>query len=137
MKFLQLTITLLFSSVMVLNAQQYKRNLNWALGYDPAIKFDFKSRVLKIDSVKNNNLGNPPYCILESSSSISDTNGKLLFLTNGYLVYNSDGFGLQNGIFINCPKGTLYGDILGTGKNDQTSIILPKKTINIIFFQQE
>lgn len=112
----------------VLYSQQYKRNYNWTVGSDPVVKFNFSNGIV-IDTVDNTGINNPPFCILSTeSASISDTSGILQFFTNGYVIYDSGGFVMQNGLYVNCPYGQVLADYYG-GKSlfEQTSIILPKK----------
>lgn len=109
----------------VLFAQEYKRNNMWALGYDPVVKFNFNAGI-NIDVV--NNINTIPYCILSSSSSaISDTSGNLLFFSNGFFLYDSSGYAMENGLFINCPYGNILANYYGASLFNQTSIIIPKK----------
>jgi len=112
----------------IIYCQEVKRNNTWTIGSDPVVKFDFNNG-LHIDTVTNAGILNPPYCILSSgASSISDTNGNLQFFMNGYVVYDSGGFAMNNGLYVNCPYGQVLANYYG-GKSlyDQTSIILPKK----------
>ena len=109
-------------------SQQNKRNNFWAVGYDPVVKFNFNG-LLQIDTVLNVNMPVAPGCAIKSSSStIADTNGNLLFFSNGFILYDRDGFGMENGTFINCPYGNVLDNYYGGASVfDQTSIILPKK----------
>jgi hypothetical protein len=122
MKHLILVILLFLNSPLY--SQEYKRNYNWGLGYDPVVKFNFDNNSLFIQKVENNST---PYCILIDGASISDSNGNLLFISNGFVIYDSNGYCLQNGYLINCPLGkklaNRYGGVTLT---IQTSIILPK-----------
>ena len=108
-------------------AQDYKRNNVWSIGSEPVLKFNFTNG-LQIDTVENYNQPVPVGCIINSCSSISDTTGKLLFFSNGYILYDSSGYALDNGLYVNCPYGNVLANYYG-GKSifDQTSIILPKK----------
>ena len=105
--------------------QEYKRNNNWSLGYDPVVTFDFNSGLI-IDTVNTSTI---PFCVISSSSSsISDTDGYLQFFTNGFVVYDSEGYAMENGLYINCPYGNILADYYGVHSPfDQTSIILPKR----------
>jgi hypothetical protein len=105
--------------------QDYKRNNNWSIGNDPVVKFNFNG-VLNITIVDN--ISTIPYCIIKSSSSsISDTNGKLQFFSNGFFLYDTSGYIMDNGLFVNCPYGNVLANYYGASLFDQTSIILPKK----------
>ncbi len=126
MKFCFLIFPVFFS--IYLYGQQYKRNYNWTVGSDPVVKFNFVSGI-SIDTVDNAGINNPPFCIISTASaSISDTMGFLQYFTNGYVIYDSGGFAMQNGLYVNCPYGQVLANYYG-GKSlfDQTSIILPKK----------
>jgi len=125
-KYCILVGVMFFSSLMY--GQQYKRNYNWTIGTNPVVKFSF-SFGLAIDTVDNAGVNNPPFCILSTASaSISDTLGLLQFFTNGYIIYDSGGFAMQNGLYVNCPYGNVLADYYGLNSLfDQTSIILPKK----------
>ena len=113
--------------ISTLYGQEYKRNYNWSLGYDPVVTFDFNNLVI-IDTVKNNGISSPIYCLIKSSSSsISDTNGDLLFFSNGFILYDNEGYAMDNAIRVNCPKGNVLANYYGASLFDQTSIILPKK----------
>ena len=106
-------------------SQEFKRNNTWALGFEPVIKFNFKTN-LSFTIVSN--LNTVPYCFIKSSSSsISDTNGNLLFFSNGFCLYDTSGYSIENGVFINCPYGNVLANYYGSSLFDQTSIILPKK----------
>ncbi len=117
------------------NSQEYKRNYTWPVGYEPVVKFHFNGQLF-MDEVLNVNLPVAPGCAISNScSSISDTNGNLQLFSNGFIAYDSDGFGIQNGTYINCPKGTILCNYYG-GRSlfDQTSIILPKKNNQYYIF---
>ncbi|MBK9483271.1 MAG: T9SS type A sorting domain-containing protein [Bacteroidetes bacterium] len=109
-------------------SQQNKRNNVWTVGYQPVVKFNFNG-LIQIDTVLNVNMPVAPGCAIKSSSStIADTNGNLLFFSNGFILYDRDGFGMENGTFINCPYGNVLNNYYGGASLfDQTSIILPKK----------
>lgn len=111
-------------------AQEAKRNYVWAIGYEPVTKFNFNSSsLISIDTVLNSSLPIAPACAISSSAGcISDTFGNLLTFSNGFILYDRDGFGLENGVYVNCPKGKLLADHYGGWSPfTQTSIILPKK----------
>ncbi|MBK8330165.1 MAG: T9SS type A sorting domain-containing protein [Bacteroidetes bacterium] len=109
-------------------SQQNKRNNVWAVGYQPVVKFNFDNGLI-IDTVTNAGVFNPPFCLIKSSSStISDTNGNLLFFSNGFVIYDSAGFAMPDGLYVNCPYGQVLANYYGGASLfDQTSIILPKK----------
>ena len=113
-------ILILCLQSMSIFSQQYKRNNNWAVGYDPAVKFSFSSNILKIDSFKNHNA-------VLNGACISDTEGKFIFYSNSFIVINDDGSLIDNGLKINCPKGQLFATTGGSRTYDQMTLILPKK----------
>jgi hypothetical protein len=109
-------------------AQEAKRNNNWAVGFEPVVKFKFKP-ILTIDTVQNYNLPVTPGCAISSSSAcISDSSGLLALFGNGFILYDSLGFGIENGVYVNCPKGNILANYYG-GRSlfDQSSLILPRK----------
>ena len=117
---------LVFTSfVSSMLAQERKRGNNWVMGNQPAITLGFMPNVI-VDTVKNTSPTVLPKCILSSSASISDTAGVLQFFTGGFIVYDREGFAMENGILVNCPLGTVIGTHLGKSPFPQTSIILPK-----------
>ncbi|MBL7764857.1 MAG: T9SS type A sorting domain-containing protein [Chitinophagaceae bacterium] len=121
---MKLVFLLLFIGVNTicnsLHSQEYKRNYNWVVGFVPGLKFNFSSN-LSIDTFT--------YLTgLRTGSCISDTNGNLLFFSNGYGIGDYEGNLMQNGDTVNSPDGSmLYSYYGGGGIFDQTSIILPKK----------
>lgn len=123
--------TLLF--LLLLNAgwlfsQESKRNNVWPIGYEPVVKFHFLNQ-FEIDTVENYLKPVAPGCaILNAGCAISDFDGKLLLFGNGYILYDSNGYGINNGVYINCPKGNVLADYYGgVSLFAQSSIILPKK----------
>jgi hypothetical protein len=115
-----INVLLLTSSLIY--SQEYKRNNNWSLGYNPVVIFNFNSNLF-IDTTDNINCG-----ISTSASTISDTLGNLALFSNGFIIYNYEGNAVEDGYYVNCPYGKVlcnyYG---GASLFDQTSIILPKK----------
>ena len=107
--------------------QEIKRSNFWIIGSQPVVKYNFNNS-LQIDTVINTSLSSSPYCILSASSSVvSDTNGQLLFFSNGFILYDSKGYAMDSGIYVNCPQGKVLANYYGMSPFDQTSIILPKK----------
>jgi len=49
------------------------------------------------------------------------------FFSNGFFLYDSSGYVMDNGLFVNCPHGNILANYYGSSLFDQTSIILPKK----------
>ena len=101
--------------------QEYKRGNNWVLGFNPVAVFDFNSGALLIDSL------NFP-AISTGVSAVSDTNGILVFFSSGFALLARDGFLLEDGLDVNCPKGNILADYYSyRSLFSQTSIILPQK----------
>mgnify|MGYP000857962098 CR=1 FL=1 len=89
---------------------------NWYFGYGAGIQFDQATG--NIDVVDNGQLSTNEGC-----SSISDTNGNLLFYSDGTTVWNQNHAVMQNGT-------GLFGDSSST----QSAIIVPKPDdINIYY----
>jgi|688.fasta_scaffold218757_2 hypothetical protein len=110
----------------ILWGQESKLNNAWAIGYMPVITMDFNLGLV-VDTVKNATPTTAPFCILKSTANICDTNGALRLFTGGYIIYDKEGFAMENGILVNCPYGTVLANHLGGGGSfPQTSIILPK-----------
>jgi hypothetical protein len=102
------------------NAQEHKRNNIWAVGYSPAVLFDFNDS-LKIDTVKK-------LFLSFGTSCISNTNGEIQFFCNGFYIVDKNFDIMDNGDRINTPYGSKLLDYYGgDGFWDQMSIILPKK----------
>jgi hypothetical protein len=108
--------------------QEYKRNYNWVVGFDPAVKFEFENS-LHLDTLLNPNQSILPWCALGSGAAcISDLFGRIALFSNGYILYDKFGFGIENGVYVNCPQGEVLAKYYGGWSNyDQISIILPKK----------
>jgi hypothetical protein len=106
-------------------AQEKYRNNFWVMGYQPAITIGFQPN-FSLDTVKNTLPSTLPRCILETSACVSDTLGFLQFFTGGFILYDKEGYAMENGILVNCPEGNVLGTHLGKSPFPQTSIILPK-----------
>jgi Secretion system C-terminal sorting domain len=128
LKIILFFLGLIFLSASNLNAQEYKRNLNWVIGLD-ALNFNFNSNKLQIDTLKNTLSKVAPYSVSDgSNSTISDTNGNLQFFSVGYFIYDKDGLPMANSEFVNCPIGNKLADFYGMiALFVQTDIIIPKK----------
>jgi len=102
-KFLALLFFLfLFSPHFVFSQKQAN---NWLFGQNAWISFETGVPVPHTGGMFSN---------LEGSASISDSNGKLLFYTNGQLVWNS-----QHAVM---PNGT---GLLGSASSTQSAVIVP------------
>lgn len=108
----KLLFLLFLSSVSFVNAQ--KEANNWFFGENAGITFNSGSPV----AVSGGQLNTEEGC-----SSISDSNGLLLFYTNGVYVYNKNNIQMPNGF-------GLHGDQSST----QSAIIVPKPASSNIFY---
>jgi hypothetical protein len=97
-----------FLFTKLLLAQEYKRNMNWMLGFNPGVQISFNNN-LKIDTLKNGPTyypGKPNNCLyFYTPGCISDTFGNLLISGSGFALMNKHGFILSNSKYINCPLG--------------------------------
>jgi len=119
MKKILLNVLLLYFGITCF-AQAYRRNENWIIGFAPAIIFNFNGPLL-IDTLPN-------VSATYQASCISDTNGNFLFYMNGFNLVNYNCQHVQDGTYLNCPQGVLWGNYSGgTTPWDQNSIIIPKK----------
>jgi gliding motility-associated-like protein len=82
------TFLILFSSIICLALHAQTPDNNWVFGFYGQINFD--------GGVPNDS-GGGPLDVNESSGSISDTNGNLLFSTNGIVVLDRNGDIMPNG----------------------------------------
>ena len=89
---------------------------NWYFGFNAGIQFDINSGA--VNSVDNGQLSTNEGC-----ASISDSNGDLLFYTDGITVYNRDHEVMTNG-------DGLFGDPSST----QSAIIVPKPNDPDIYY---
>lgn len=125
-------ILLIFTYIQLIflpcKSQPQNRNNNWNVGYDPVVRFNFNIGLV-IDTIQNSHYLVVPSCGISSSAAcISDTNGVSLLFTNGFIIYDKEGFGIDGGIYINCPKGEDLANYYGASSVfPQTSLILPKK----------
>ena len=109
-------------------SQDVKRNSNWVVGYIPVVTFNFNTQ-LQISQIPHSGLPTP-FCLINSGAScISDTGGVLSLFSNGYILYDKDGYLIENGYNVNCPKGQQLSDYYGQKSLfSQTSIILPQRS---------
>jgi gliding motility-associated-like protein len=108
-------LTFIFSLfVLVLSAQNEASN--WYFGENAGISFDLASNTIiqKIDGQLNTR---------EGCSSISDSDGNLLFYTDGVTIWNRNHLEMSNGF-------GLHGDSSST----QSAIIVPKPTDPSIYY---
>lgn len=116
--------TLLF--LLVLNAtwlfsQEFKRNNVWPIGFNPVAILDFNNLNFTIDSLQFPALST-------GNAAVSDLNGDLQFFTSGFVILNSNGELMNDGLDINCPSGIMLSNFYShRSPFPQTSIILPKK----------
>lgn len=101
-------ILLIVSLILWVNLSAQNEAANWYFGQNAGIQFDATGNL--IGSINGGQLST-----LEGCTSISDTNGDLLFYTDGNLVYN------RNHQLM--PNGTgLFGDSSST----QSALVVPK-----------
>lgn len=105
---------LLFLSTFQGFAQDYKRTNNWYFGANAGINFSTTPPTALTNGAMNT---------YEGCASISDTNGNLLFYTNGETVYNKNHQIMQNGT-------GLFGDWSST----QSCIIVPQPGNDSLFY---
>jgi hypothetical protein len=99
-------LTLLISVISVhTNAQDWKRTMNWYFGDSAGLSFATDPPTVLTDGAMN---------ALEGCATISDTNGNLLFYTNGITVWNKNHQVMENGT-------DLYGNLTST----QSALIVP------------
>ncbi|MEZ5047904.1 MAG: hypothetical protein R2831_13045, partial [Chitinophagaceae bacterium] len=103
------------------HAQEYKRNNNWVSG-SLAVKFNFNYNPLQFDTFSNLTTAHVTSCI-------SDTNGKFLFYSAGFILLGNDGLYIDNSYKINCKgNDTLFAKHESyIGSYTQMTLILPKK----------
>ncbi|MBX7205130.1 MAG: T9SS type A sorting domain-containing protein, partial [Bacteroidia bacterium] len=104
--------TLLFT--ITVNAQDYKRTFNWYFGDSAGLSFATNPPT----ALTNGSIGKTEGC-----ATVSDTNGQLLFYTNGVNVWNKNHQVMQNGT-------GLKGHISST----QSSIIIPYPSNDSLFY---
>lgn len=107
------TILTIFLTVLVAHGQMKRAN-HWYFGYQAGI--DFSTSIPKSDTSGKMES-------LEGSCSISDTEGNLLFYSNGENVWNKNNFIMPNG------KG-----IFGNQSSSQSSIIVPTPGNNSLYY---
>jgi hypothetical protein len=102
-------------------AQEHKRSNNWAVGFAPTVIMNFNNDSIRISPL--NNLG-----LTFGNSCLSNVNGELTLISNGFFILDSSGNWIENGDSINTPYGSKLLDYYtGDGFWNQMSIILPKK----------
>lgn len=112
-------MTRFFSAIFFLlftlqgGAQDYKRTFNWYFGSGAGLNFNTTP-----PSALNGSLWTDEGC-----ASISDTNGNLLFYTNGVTIYNKTHQVMQNG-----------NDLLGHPSSTQSSLIVPYPNNDSLFY---
>jgi len=113
-------MTRFFSAVLFLlitlpgSAQDYKRTFNWYFGDSAGINFA---------TTPPTALNNGAMYTYEGCASISDTNGNLLFYTNGEKVWNKNHEIMEMG-----------DSLLGSTDATQSSIIIPQPGVDSIYY---
>ena len=109
-------ILLIVSLILWVNLSAQNEAANWYFGQNAGIQFDDSGNL--IGSIDGGQLST-----LEGCTSISDTNGNLLFYTDGTLVYN------RNHQLM--PNGTgLFGDSSST----QSALVVPLPGSDTIYY---
>ncbi|PTM07832.1 MAG: hypothetical protein DA407_09750, partial [Bacteroidetes bacterium] len=109
-------ILLIVSLILWVNSSAQNEAANWYFGQNAGIQFDTSGTL--IGSIDGGQLST-----LEGCTSISDTNGDLLFYTDGRLVYN------RNHTLM--PNGTgLFGDPSST----QSALVVPEPGNDTIYY---
>ena len=109
-------ILLIVSLVLWVNLSAQNEAANWYFGQNAGIQFDASGNL--ISSINDGQLST-----LEGCTSISDTNGDLLFYTDGRLVYNRNHQLMPNGT-------ELYGDPSST----QSALVVPLPGSDTIYY---
>lgn len=112
MKHIVLNILLLFA--LIANAQDHKRTAIWYFGENAGINFNTDPPTALTDGKVNT---------IEGCASICDTNGNLLFYTDGRTVWNKNHDTMMNG----------YG-LLGHESSTQAALIVPKPQNDSIYY---
>ncbi|MCW5932445.1 MAG: hypothetical protein KIS69_12375, partial [Bacteroidetes bacterium] len=128
----RLLYTFLIIVFSKLSFAQQGINNNWLMGYDNLNgqaahpKFDFYNGtpIITLDSLDMR--------MRHTHANISDTQGNLLFYTNGYYIANANNDTMQNGSGINPSAYTTYFDD-GLGI-PQSHVIIPKPGSNTIYY---
>jgi hypothetical protein len=120
-------ILFFISCTIKLTAQEIKRNNNWAVGFNPGVIFDFNYNNITIDTIVGSR--DSVYYQFYGAygiSNISDTNGKIALISNGFRLYNNIGNKILNSIDLNSPNGTLLQQHHSWDNWNQMSTIIPK-----------
>jgi hypothetical protein len=108
-----ITILLIIMS-LVTNAQDWKRTMNWYFGDKAGLSFATNPPTPLLDGAMG---------AIEGCAVISDTNGNLLFYTNGNSVWNRNHQLMPNG-----------NGLLGHGSSTQAALIVPQPGNDSLFF---
>ena len=109
-------ILLIVSLILWVNLSAQNEAANWYFGQNAGIQFDNTGNL--IGSVDGGQLNT-----LEGCTTISDTNGDLLFYTDGNIVYNRNHQQMPNG-------NGLFGDSSST----QSALVVPKPGDSNIYY---
>ena len=109
-------IILILSLIIWVNSSAQNEAANWFFGQNAGIQFDNTGSL--IGSVNGGQLST-----LEGCTTISDTNGNLLFYTDGNLVYN------RNHELM--PNGT---GLFGNSSSTQSALVVPEPGSDTIFY---
>jgi len=109
-------ILLIVSLIIWVNSSAQNEAANWFFGQNAGIQFDDTGTL--IGSVNGGQLST-----LEGCTTISDTDGNLLFYTNGQLVYN------RNHQLM--PNGT---GLFGNSSSTQSALVVPQPGSDTLFY---
>ena len=112
MKHIVLNILLLFA--LITNAQDIKRTAIWYFGENAGIDFNTTPPTALTDGQVNT---------IEGCASICDTNGNLLFYTDGRTVWNKYHDTMPNGL-----------GLMGNESSTQAALIVPKPETDSIYY---
>ncbi len=106
-------------------AQKHDNTWIWGSGFStrPSILFDFSGGVMNMDTIR------PSLTMHRTNSSISDSNGNLLFYTNGLKIYNAQYQLMENGDSLN--PGAAADLVISQGEGyliPEGSVIIPHPT---------
>lgn len=109
-----LSFTIFFCLCCLINAQDIKRTAIWYFGQNAGIDFNTNPPTPLTNGAMNT---------VEGCATISDTNGNLLFYTNGEKIWNKNHQIMDNG-----------DGLLGSWDATQSSIIIPQPDNDSLFY---
>ena len=122
--------TMMFCHLLSLFSQEEKRNYNWVIG-SGSVKnctINFSSGYPVIDTVT------VAARLHDINASMSDTNGNILFYTNGYKIINKNHQLMDNGDSITCCIGVFQQGMQNGFGAPQSALILPKPGSSNLYY---